>query len=183
MPWACSTLSACRRRSLQVVPGGPAWVHPGRSGTLQFGPKKIVGYFGELHPKILDALGAEGPLVVAEIILDELPAPKAKPTKVKEKLELSEFMPVERDFAFIVDRSVKAADMVKAAEAADRALITDVGVFDVYEGAGIPEGRKSIAIAVTLQPRERTLTDAEIEAVAAKIIAEVTRKTGATLRG
>jgi phenylalanyl-tRNA synthetase beta chain len=169
--------------SLQVVPGGLIWAHPGRSGTLQFGPKKIIGTFGELHPKILDALGAEGPLVVSEIILDELPAPKAKPTKVKEKLELSEFMPVERDFAFIVDRSVKAADMVKAAAAADRVLVTDVCVFDVYEGSGIPEGRKSIAIAVTLQPRERTLTDAEIEAVAAKIIAEVTRKTGAMLRG
>ena len=112
-----------------------------------------------------------------------IPAPKAKPTKVKEKLELSEFMPVERDFAFVVDRSVQAADMLKAAEAADRALITDVRVFDVYEGAGIPAGRKSIALAVTLQPRERTLTDAEIEAVAEKIIAGVTRKTGAMLRG
>ena len=171
------------QRSLQIVPGGPSWLHPGRSGTLQFGPKKIIGHFGELHPKILDALGAEGPLVASEIILDDIPAPKAKPTKVKEKLELSEFMAVERDFAFIVDRSVKAADMVKAAEAADRALITDVCVFDVYEGAGIPEGRKSMAITVNLQPRDKTLTDAEIEAVAAKIIAEVTRKTGATLRG
>ena len=104
--------------------------------------RKSSARFGELHPKVLDALGAEGPLVVSEIILDELPAPKAKPTKVKEKLELSEFMPVERDFAFIVDRSVKAADIVKAAEAADRVLVTDVCVFDVYEGAGIPDGQK-----------------------------------------
>jgi phenylalanyl-tRNA synthetase beta chain len=120
---------------------------------------------------------------VSEIILDELPPPKTKPTKVKERLELSEFMAVERDFAFIVDRSVKAADIVKAAESGDRSLITDVSVFDVYEGTGIPEGKKSVAIAVTLQPREHTLTDTEIEAVAQKIVTEVARKTGATLRG
>ena len=170
-------------RNVQIVAGGPAWLHPGRSGTLQFGPKKILGHFGELHPKILAALGAEGPLVAAEIILDEIPAPKAKPTKVKEKLELSDFMAVERDFAFVVDRSVKAGDIVKAAEAAERALVTEVTVFDVYEGAGIADGQKSIAIAVTLQPRERTLTDAEIDAIAGKIVAEVGRKTGAKLRG
>jgi phenylalanyl-tRNA synthetase beta chain len=171
------------QRNVQIVAGGPAWAHPGRSGTLQFGPKKIIGYFAELHPKTLEALGAEGPLVAAEIILDEIPAPKLKPTKVKERLSLSDFMPVERDFAFVVDRAASAADIVKAAEAADHALVSDISVFDVYEGAGIPDGKKSIAIAVTLQPREHTLTDAEIDAVAEKIIAEVARKTGAELRG
>ena len=92
-------------------------------------------------------------------------------------------MALERDFAFIVDRSVKAADITKAAQAAERALITDVGVFDIYEGTGVPEGKKSVAISITLQPREKTLTDAEIEAVAAKVVAEVSKKTGATLRG
>ena len=168
---------------LQLVAGGPAWFHPGRSGTLQFGPKNIVGWFGELHPRVLDALKADGPVVAFEILLDDIPAPKAKPTKVKAKLELSEFMALERDFAFIVDRGVKAADITKAAQAAERALITDVGVFDIYEGIGVPEGKKSVAISVTLQPREKTLTDAEIEAVAAKVVAEVTKKTGATLRG
>ncbi|MEA2898374.1 MAG: phenylalanyl-tRNA synthetase beta chain, partial [Bradyrhizobium sp.] len=87
------------------------------------------------------------------------------------------------DFAFIVDRSVKAGDIVRAAQGADRKLIADVTVFDVYEGKGIDAGKKSIAIAVTLQPREKTLTDQEIEAVAARIVAEVTKKTGGVLRG
>jgi len=92
-------------------------------------------------------------------------------------------MPLERDFAFIVDRSVRAADMIKAAQAADRALVTDVSVFDVYEGPGIPEGTKSIALAVTVQPRDKTMTDAEIEALSQKIIGSVVQKTNATLRG
>ncbi|HWG05535.1 MAG TPA: phenylalanine--tRNA ligase subunit beta, partial [Beijerinckiaceae bacterium] len=170
-------------RNLQFAAKGPAWAHPGRSGAFQFGPKKIVGYFGEVHPKVLEALGAEGPLVAAEIILDEIPAPKAKPTKAKERLELSEFMAVERDFAFLVDRAIAAADIVRAAESAERGLVADVAVFDVYEGAGIPEGQKSVAIAVTLQPRQHTLTDADIDAAADKIIGEVARKTGAKLRG
>jgi phenylalanyl-tRNA synthetase beta chain len=168
---------------LQVVPGGPAWFHPGRSGTLQFGPKGVVGHFGELHPRALEALDAKGPVVGFELILDALPPPKAKPTKVKPKLTLSEFQPVSRDFAFVVDRAVLAADILRAAQGADRALVSDVSVFDVYEGVGIPEGKKSVAVAVTLQPTEKTLTDAEIDAVAAKIVAEVSKKTGATLRG
>jgi len=104
-------------------------------------------------------------------------------TRTKPKLDLSEFMPVQRDFAFLVDRSVKAADIVKAATAGERALVSDVGVFDVYEGKGIPEGKKSVAISVTLQPREKTLTEADIDAAAGKIIAEVAKKTGASLRG
>jgi phenylalanyl-tRNA synthetase beta chain len=168
---------------LQIVSGGPAWLHPGRSGTLQFGPRNIIGYFGEFHPRTLEALDAEGPVVAFEVLLDELPAPKAKPTRTKPKLELSEFMPLDRDFAFLVDQKVLAGDVVKAAQAADRALITDVAVFDLYDGKGVPEGKKSLAIAVTLQPRDKTLTEAEIEAVSAKIIAEVSRKTGAILRG
>ena len=111
------------------------------------------------------------------------PAAKAKPTRAKPVLELSPFQPVSRDFAFIVDRSVRAGDIVRAAQGADRKLITDVTVFDVYEGKGIDDGKKSVAIAVTLQPREKTLTDQEIEAVAARIVTDVTRKTGGTLRG
>ncbi|MDJ0448986.1 phenylalanine--tRNA ligase subunit beta [Methylocystis sp. JR02] len=167
---------------LQVVPGGPAWFHPGRSATLQFGPKAVVGYFGELHPRALKALDVEGPIAAFEIILDVLPAPKAKPTKIKPKLDLSDLQPLSRDFAFIVDRSAPAGDLVKAVAGADKALITDVSVFDVYEGVGVPEGKKSVGVAVTLQPREKTLTDAEIEAVAQKIVAEASKKTGATLR-
>ncbi|BDV33417.1 phenylalanine--tRNA ligase subunit beta [Methylocystis iwaonis] len=167
---------------LQVVPGGPSWFHPGRSATLQFGPKAVVGYFGELHPRALKALDVEGPIAAFEIILDVLPAPKAKPTKIKPKLDLSDLQPLSRDFAFIVDRSASAGDLVKAVAGADKALITDVSVFDVYEGVGVPEGKKSVGVAVTLQPREKTLTDPEIEAVAQKIVAEANKKTGATLR-
>jgi len=158
-------------------------LHPGRSATLQFGPKNVVGWFGELHPRVLEGFGAAGPLAAFEITLDLIPAPKARPTKAKPKLDLPDFHPVERDFAFIVDKSVRAGDLIKAAQGADRNLIVNVGVFDLYAGAGVPEGKKSVALNVTLQPREKTLTDAEIEAVAQKIVAEAGKKTGATLRG
>jgi phenylalanyl-tRNA synthetase beta chain len=170
-------------QALQIVPGGADWLHPGRSGTIQIGPQNVLGYFGELHPRALEALGADGPLTGFEVILDRIPDAKQKPTRAKPVLELSPFHPVSRDFAFIVDRSVRTGDIVRSAQSADKKLITDVMVFDVYEGKGIDGGKKSIAIAVTIQPREKTLTDQEIEAVAAKIVAEVTKKTGGMLRG
>jgi phenylalanyl-tRNA synthetase beta chain len=170
-------------QALQIVPGGPSWLHPGRSGTIQIGPQNVLGHFGELHPRTLAELGAEGPLVALEVILDRIPEPKARPTRAKPPLELSPFQPVERDFAFIVDRTVKAGDLVRAAQGADRKLITAITVFDVYEGAGIDPDKKSIAIAVALQPREKTMTDQEIEAVSAKIVAEVGKRVGGVLRG
>jgi phenylalanyl-tRNA synthetase beta chain len=170
-------------RGLQLISGGPAWFHPGRSATLQLGPKNVIGAFGEIHPRTLEALGAEGPVAGFELLLNDIPAPKSRSTTTKPKLELPEFMPVQRDFAFLADRTVKAADIVKAAASAERALVADAGVFDVYEGTGIPEGKKSVAISVTLQPREKTLTEAEIDAAAGKIVAEVAKKTGASLRG
>jgi phenylalanyl-tRNA synthetase beta chain len=170
-------------QALQVVPGGPPWFHPGRSGTIQIGPQNVLGHFGELHPSALEALDAQGPLVAFEVILERIPEPKAKATRAKPVLELSSFQPVERDFAFVVDRKVKAADVVRAAASVDRKLIAGVTVFDVYEGPGIEPGKKSIAIAVTLQPRDKTMTDAEIEALAAKIVAEVGKRTGGVLRG
>ncbi len=169
-------------QALQVVPGGPSWFHPGRAGTIQIGPQNVLGHFGELHPRALEALDAEGPLVAFEVILERIPEPKAKATRAKPALELSPFQPVERDFAFVVERTVKAADIARAATSVDRKLISGVTVFDVYEGAGIDPGKKSIAIAVTIQPRERTMTDAEIEALAAKIVAEVGKRTGGVLR-
>ncbi len=169
-------------QALQVVPGGPAWFHPGRSGTIQIGPQNVLGHFGELHPKALEALDAEGPLAAFEVILERIPEPKAKASRAKPMLELSPFQPVERDFAFVVDRAVRAGDLVRAAQSVDRKLITAINVFDVYEGEGIEPGKKSIAIAVTLQPREKTMTDQEIEAVAAKIVAEVAKRTGGALR-
>lgn len=168
---------------LQLVPGGPGHLHPGRSATLQFGPRMVIGHVGELHPRALKALDAKGPLVAMEIILDLLPPPKQRPTRMKPKLVLPDLQPLTRDFAFVVGKDVPANDILKAAQAAERTLVVDAGVFDVYEGPGIGADQKSVAVAVTLQPTERTLTDAEIEAVSAKIVEEVTKKTGATLRG
>jgi phenylalanyl-tRNA synthetase beta chain len=169
-------------QALQIVPGGAAWLHPGRSGTIQIGPQNVLGTFGELHPRTLEKLGADGPMIAFEVILDSLPEAKQRPTRARPALELSAFQPVSRDFAFIVDRSVKAGDILRAAQSVDRKLITAVTVFDVYEGKGIDEAKKSVAIAVTMQPREKTMTDQEIDAVAAKIVAEVNKKTGGVLR-
>ena len=180
---AVLTAAGAPPQALQIVPGGPAWFHPGRSGTIQIGPQNVLGHFGELHPRALEALDADGPLAAFEVILERIPEPKAKATRAKAVLELSPFQPVERDFAFVVERSVKAADLVRAAQTVDRKLISGVSVFDVYEGTGIEPGKKSIAIAVTLQPRDKTMTDEEIEAVAAKIVAEVAKRTGGVLRG
>jgi phenylalanyl-tRNA synthetase beta chain len=168
--------------ALQVTSGGPAWFHPGRSGTIQIGPQNVLGYFGELHPSVLEALDADGPLVAFEVILERIPEPRTRATRAKTALDLSAFQPVERDFAFVVERNVKAADIVRAAQSVDRKLITGIIVFDVYEGPGIAPGKKSLAIAVTIQPRDKTMTDAEIEALAAKIVAEVGKRTGGVLR-
>ena len=170
-------------QALQVVAGGANWLHPGRSGTIQIGPQNVLGHFGELHPRALEALGADGPLMAFEVILDRIPEAKQRATRAKPVLELSAFQPVSRDFAFIVDRKVKAGDLVRAAQGVDKKLITDVTVFDLYEGKGIDPDKKSLAIAVTIQPREKTMTDQEIDAVAARIVAEVTKKTGGILRG
>ena len=170
-------------QALQVVAGGANWLHPGRSGTIQIGPQTVLGHFGELHPRALEALGADGPLMAFEVILDRIPEAKQRATRAKPVLELSAFQPVSRDFAFIVDRKVKAGDLVRAAQGVDKKLITDVTVFDLYEGKGIDPDKKSLAIAVTIQPREKTMTDQEIDAVAARIVAEVTKKTGGILRG
>ena len=170
-------------QALQIVPGGPAWFHPGRSATIQIGPKTVIGAFGELHPRILAALKADGPLAGFEAILEAIPEPKTKATRAKPALQLSPFQPVERDFAFVVDAAVKAADIVRAAQNVDRKLIAAVAVFDVYEGKGIEAGRKSVAIAVTIQPHEKTMTDAEIDALGQRIVAEVSKRTGGTLRG
>jgi phenylalanyl-tRNA synthetase beta chain len=169
-------------QALQIVPGGPGWLHPGRSGTIQIGPQNVLGYFGELHPRALEKLDADGPMMAFEVILDRIPEAKKKATRAKPLLELSAFQPVSRDFAFIVDRNIRAGDIARAAQSVDKKLITDVTVFDVYEGKGIEDGKKSIAIAVTIQPREKTMTDQEIDAVGARVVAEVTKKTGGSLR-
>ena len=168
--------------AVQVVPGGPDWLHPGRSLTFRLGPKTVIGHCGEIHPEILRKLDVTGPVACFEIVLDALPAPKARPTKARPKLVLSDLQPVERDFAFLVDRKTAAADLAGAAQGADRALVAGVTVFDVYEGKGVPEGQKSVAIAVTLQPKEKTLADADLEAVSQRIVEAVAKKTGGVLR-
>jgi phenylalanyl-tRNA synthetase beta chain len=164
-----------------VKPGAGPWYHPGRSGTLALGPK-VLAYFGELHPKIIAAFDLKGSAAAFEVFLDLIPEPKAK-TKARAPFAPSPFQPVERDFAFLLDDTVSADEVVKAAKSAERALIERVDVFDLYEGKGIPEAKKSLAIAVRLQPRDRTLTDAEIDAIAQKIVAAVTKVTGGSLRG
>ncbi|MDF1600847.1 phenylalanine--tRNA ligase subunit beta [Mesorhizobium sp. YIM 152430] len=167
---------------LQVEAGGPGWYHPGRSGTIKLGPKIVLGTFGEFHPRILEALDASGPLAGFEIYLDAIPEPKAKPTRTKPRLDLSPFQAVKRDFAFVVDRRVEAAAIVKAASGADKKLITDARVFDVFEGASLGSGKKSVAIEVAIQPTDRTLTDEDFEALAARIVANVEKSTGGVLR-
>ena len=168
---------------LMVNAGGPDWLHPGRSGTLSFGPKTIVGHFGEVHPAVMSALDVKGTAFVFEIVLDELPLPKYRPTKMKPKLNLSGLQPVSRDFAFVLDAKVPVGDLVRAVGNVDRNLITSTEVFDLYEGPGVEQGKKSVALGVTLQPREKTLTDAEIDAVSAKIVEAAQKRAGAVLRG
>ncbi|HEY0265452.1 MAG TPA: phenylalanine--tRNA ligase subunit beta [Rhizomicrobium sp.] len=166
--------------SAPITQGAPGWYHPGRSGTIAMGPK-VIAYFGELHPKILAAFDLKGPVAGFEIFLDAIPDAKSK-GKAKPLFQPSPFQAIERDFAFVVDTGVAAGELVKAVKLADRALIDTVTVFDVYEGPGVPEGQKSVAIAVRIQPRDATLTEAEIEALAQKIVAAAF-KLGATLRG
>lgn len=169
--------------SVQIAQGSAAsWWHPGRSARLQLGPKVVLAEFGELHPSVLKTLDVAGPVYGFEIVLENLPEAKRKATKTRGAAQLSAFQPVGRDFAFVIDREKAAGELVRAVASADKALIADARVFDVYEGPGVPDGKRSVAVEVTLQPRERTLTDAEIEAVSAKIVAAA-EKLGATLRG
>ncbi|MEQ8355710.1 MAG: phenylalanine--tRNA ligase subunit beta [Kiloniellaceae bacterium] len=167
--------------NLQVTRDAPSWYHPGRSGVLRLGPK-VLAQFGELHPRVLRGLGFKGPAVGFEVLLDAIPLPRAGKQK-RGILELSSFQPVSRDFAFLVDDDVPAEKVIRAARSADKAMITEVALFDVYQGKGVEPGKKSLAIAVTLQPREATLTDQEIEAVSGKVVAQVTAATGGVLRG
>ncbi len=166
---------------MQVLAEPAPWSHPGRGGRVAQGPKTI-GWFGELHPARAAELDIDGPVAMFEIDLDALPEPRRKPTRTKPALNLSSLMPVSRDFAFVVDQAVPAATILRAARGADKQLITDVTVFDVFAGSHVGEGKKSVAIAVTLQPTERTLTDEDIDKVSAAVVAAVTKSTGGVLR-
>lgn len=168
---------------LQVVQGQCSpWWHPGRSARLQLGPKGLVAEFGELHPRILKALDADGPMLGFEIFVEAIPEPKRRPTKGRPALNSSALMPLQRDFAFLVEAGIAAGDVARAAATADKALISEARVFDVYAGQGVPEGQKSVAIEVSVQPRDKTLTEAEIDALSQRVVAAVGKATGGKLR-
>lgn len=181
---ALNTLEAAGAKiaQLQTTRDAPSWYHPGRSGVLRLGPKNILAEFGEIHPRILKAMDVDGPVFGFEVNLDAVPAAKSKPTKTRPALDASDLLPLTRDFAFVVDEEVTAEAVLKAVRAAEKKLIADVALFDVYQGKGVAAGQKSLAVEVTLQPRDKTLTDEEIEAVSTRIVAQVEKATGGVLR-
>jgi phenylalanyl-tRNA synthetase beta chain len=146
------------------------------------GPKKVLGIFGELHPKVLAAMDVKGPAMAFTLFPAEIPTPKDTSAS-RGAVTMPEFQAVDRDFAFVVDAEVEAAALVNAAQGADKSLIADVRVFDEFIGGSLGEGKKSIALTVRLQPTDRTLTEDEIDAVAAKVVEKVTKATGGVLRG
>ena len=168
--------------SLQLAQGqNRDWWHPGRSARLQLGPKNVMVEFGALHPRVLKALDADAPMLAFEIVLDAVPEPRGAKSKARGAANLANLMPLTRDFAFVVEDGKAVGDLVRAVAGADKALVAGVSVFDVYRGAGVPEGMKSVALEVSIQPVEATLTEAEIEALSAKVVAAA-QKLGATLR-
>ncbi len=169
--------------SMQIAQEAPGWYHPGRSAVMRLGPKNVLAAFGEIHPRILDRLDVTGPMVGFEVFIENAPQPKAKASRNRDKLLVSDLPSVQRDFAFVVDAGTAADAILRAAKGADKNLIAEVNIFDIYTGAGIDDGKKSVAITARLEPTEATLTDPEIEAIAAKIVAAVEKATGAVLRG
>jgi phenylalanyl-tRNA synthetase beta chain len=183
---AQALLAACGAPvdNLQVASDAPRWYHPGRAGVLRLGPN-LLACFGELHPRVLRGFDVKGPAAAFEVFIDRIPLPKAKAKgagSTRPLLEASPYQPVERDFAFVVDAAVPADRLLRAAKGADKALIRSVSLFDLYQGAGVADGKKSLAFGVTLQAMDRTLTDQDIAAVSDKIVAAVTKATGGTLR-
>ena len=166
----------------QITRNAPAWFHPGRSAALRLGPKLVLAHFGELHPATLRRLDIAAPVAAFEVFLGAVPPQRRKGT-ARAAVEAIDLMPVRRDFAFVLDRDVAAGDVVKAVLAADKKLISGVNVFDLFEGASLGSGKKSLALEVTLQPVDKTLTDEDIEAVSAKVVAEVKKATGGEIRG
>ena len=166
----------------QVTRDAPQWFHPGRSATLRLGPKIVLAHFGELHPETLRTLDATGPLAAGfEVFIEALP-PRREKKLARPALEALDLLPIRRDFAFVLGADVPAGDVVKAALAADKKLIASVNVFDLFEAESLGAGKKSLALEVTLQPREKTLTDPEIEAIAARIVTAVGKATGGEIR-
>ncbi len=167
--------------NLQVCRDAPTYYHPGRSGSLRLG-KNVLAYFGELHPSVSKKFGIKGRVMAFEVYLDNIPLPRNTSDKSKKKLELYSFQPLDKDLAFVVDKKVDASNILSAAKNADRNYITDVRIFDIYEGENLPENKKSVALSVTFQPKEQTFTDKDIENLMNKVIVEVGKKTGGELR-
>lgn len=165
----------------QITTDAPEYYHPGRSGAIRLG-RNVLAYFGELHPAVLKAMEIKTNVMAFEVFLENIPAPRDGKSKAKKKLELSTLQPVEKDLAFVCNKNVSAINIVTAAKTADRENITDVRIFDVYEGENLAQDKKSIAITVTFQPKEKSYTDAELETLMNKVIFEVGKKTGAALR-
>jgi phenylalanyl-tRNA synthetase beta chain len=166
--------------NIQIGAEPPAWFHPGRAGILRLGPT-VLGTFGELHPAVIEALDLRPPIAGFEVFLDAVPEPRAG--RAKPPLQLSVFQPIERDFAFVVDNTLPSETLLRAAHGVDRKLVTEIRLFDVYQGAGLPDGKKSLAITIRLQPVDHTLTDAEIEGFSKRLVAQIEKATGGQLRG
>jgi phenylalanyl-tRNA synthetase beta chain len=177
--WAVLTALGVPLEALTVTNDAPGFYHPGRSGVVRKGPKTVLASFGELHPRVLAALDLAGPAVAFEVFLDAILDPKRRK---KAAPDLPAFQPVRRDFAFVLDAAVPSDAVVRAARGAERTLVAGVTLFDLYEGNKLEGGKKSMAIEVVFQPRERTLTDAEIEAAGQKVVAAVTKASGGVLR-
>jgi phenylalanyl-tRNA synthetase beta chain len=177
--WSALTALGVPLEALSVTADAPAFYHPGRSGVVRQGPKLALARFGALHPEIIRALDLPGQSVAFEIFLDAIPEPKRRR---KSAPVLSAFQPIRRDFAFLADAAVAAEDVLRAARGAVRDLVAGVTLFDVYDGEKMEPGRKSLGIEVVFQPKDRSLTDAEIEEACAKVVAAVTKATGAVLR-
>ncbi len=171
-----------KTEQLQVRKGAPSWYHPGKSGVIQLGPKNILGFFGEINPKVLQKINAVGPISAFELFIGNIPLPKTEKSATKPHLELPQFHKVDRDFCFIVKQEVNASDIIFAAKESDKNLISQVRLFDVFAGGSIVGGKKSIAINVTLQPKAKTLTDKEIDGISNSIVQNVNRRTGGVLR-
>jgi len=178
---ALAVLQSLGLAKCDIISPASVWYHPGRSGTLTLGGKIILGHFGELHPGLLQTYDIDSPVSAFEIFLDAIPQARAK-GKAKPTLKLSDFQAVERDFAFIVEEKITAADIIKSLSGADKALITDVAIFDVYIGTGVEPGKKSVAVKVTLQAPDRTLSEADIATVSNAIIAAAAKGFDGQLR-
>ena len=177
--WALLQALGVPMDSLSTTADAPAWYHPGRSGVVRQGPRTVLANFGALHPRVLAALGIEGEAVAMEVFLDAVAEPKRRK---RGDVDLPAFQPVRRDFAFVAAATVPAEAVLRAARGADRALVAGVSLFDVYEGEKVEAGSRSLGIEVTFQPREGTLTESELDAAGARVVAAVVKATAARLR-